>query len=154
MATRKNFSFRYEWSERISHLSEKVQFQILTGTVAYAKTGEFPSDACSEALSAFEEYILPDFRKRAKAAEYRARAKARKAAAQPTSVAPEVPVEQESKVTHAEEPQTAAEPQRLPRAVRRRLERERIKDQKRKKRGRDRVPVGRCESWCQPPKLS
>lgn len=130
MATRKNFSFRYEWSERIAHLSDTVQFQILAGTVAYAKTGEFPAEACDEAREAFEEHILPDFRKRAKAAEYRARAKARKAAAQAASasmsheaaVAPAQSAPASGAADKAAELPVTPPPAPLSRAERRRLE--------------------------------
>ncbi len=131
MATRTNFSFRYEWSEKIAHLSETIQYQIFIGTVAYAKHGEFPADASAEARAAFEEYILPDFIKRAKAAEYRARAKARKAAAQTATqtgntTARETPAA-ETPATEAPAAVGLAVAPPLSRAARRRLAREQKK---------------------------
>lgn len=139
MATRKNFSFRYEWSERIAHLSEKTQYEILVGTVAYAKTGEFPTGASAEARAAFDEHILPDFLKRAKAAEYRARAKARKAAAQTQTVENNksaephtAPAKEDAAPQSAEELDAAPAPIPLSRAERRRRARELEKQNKRR----------------------
>lgn len=126
MTARKNFSFRYDWAEKIAHLPEEVQFEILTGTVAYAKNGEFPLSASAEARTAFEEFILPDFRKRAKAAEYRARAKARKQCSQAQA---KVTVQAAEPEAEAPVPLAFAIP--LSRAERRRRARE-----EQKKRGR------------------
>lgn len=119
MSVRKNFSFRYDWAEKIAHLPEKVQFEILTGTVAYAQSGVFP-ESSAEAREAFEEHILPDFRKRAKAAEYRARAKARKAAmaqqAQPASE-PGEPKQPQTAEPETKVEKAAPEPPTAPTAV-------------------------------------
>lgn len=76
---RKNFSFRFEWFQAIAHLDPEQRLEIYEQTIRYASTGR----ACFQsgiAAVAFNKYILPDFERRAKAAEYRARRKARLAA--------------------------------------------------------------------------
>ncbi|MBD5174998.1 MAG: hypothetical protein HDT06_04175 [Bacteroidales bacterium] len=75
--TRKNFSFRYDWQKAIAGLDPEIRLEIYECTVRYAETGElcFSTDTAAEA---FNKYILPDFKRREKAAEYRARRKARR----------------------------------------------------------------------------
>lgn len=76
---RKNFYFKFEWQSAIAHLPGCYRLEVYEAAVRYAETGETgPMSAI--AAEAFEKYIMPDFRRRAKAAEYRARAKARRAA--------------------------------------------------------------------------
>ncbi|MBD5219790.1 MAG: hypothetical protein HDS72_06085 [Bacteroidales bacterium] len=79
MMQRKNFSFRFEWQQAIAHLAPLCRLEIYEAAVRYAETGE-TGPLSAEAAEAFEQYIMPDFRRRAKAAEYRARRKARLAA--------------------------------------------------------------------------
>lgn len=75
--TRKNFSFRYDWQKAIAGLDPEIRLEIYECTVRYAETGElcFSTDTAAEA---FNKYILPDFKRREKAAEYRARRKGRR----------------------------------------------------------------------------
>lgn len=77
---RTNFAFRYQWSLAIAHLPAEYRLEIFEATVRYAETGATGpmSDVAAEAFGSF---ILPDFERRRKAADYRARAKARKAQA-------------------------------------------------------------------------
>lgn len=76
---RKNFAFRYEWLQAIADLDPEIRLEIYEGTIQYAATGKvcFRSGI---AATAFNKYILPDFERREKAAIYRARRKAAKAA--------------------------------------------------------------------------
>lgn len=76
---RKNFAFRFAWFEAIAHLSWEVRLEVIEATIRYAETGE-TGQLSPAAAEAFEKYIMPDFHRRAKAAEYRARRKARLAA--------------------------------------------------------------------------
>lgn len=76
---RKNFAFRFAWFEAIAHLSWDLRLEVIEATIRYAETGS-AGELSSGAEEAFEKFILPDFRRRAKAAEYRARRKARMAA--------------------------------------------------------------------------
>ena len=76
---RKNFAFRFAWSEAIADLRWPVRLEVFEATVRYAETGQ-TGELSPEAAEAFEKHILPDFRRRQKAAEYRARRKARLAA--------------------------------------------------------------------------
>ena len=94
---RKNFSFRFEWQQAIAHLEPAVRLEIYEQTVSYAATGSacFQTEAAEQA---FNEFILPDFRRREKAAAYRARRKAAQkanesdeAASPASSASPAVP---------------------------------------------------------------
>lgn len=76
---RKNFAFRFEWSQAIAYLSWDFRLEVYEATIRYAESGE-TGELSPLAQEAFEKFILPDFRRRAKAAEYRARRKARLAA--------------------------------------------------------------------------
>ena len=76
---RKNFSFRFEWQQAIAHLEPELRLEIYEQTINYALTGKRYFKSGIAAL-AFNEYILPDFERRAKAAAYRARRKAAKEA--------------------------------------------------------------------------
>lgn len=73
---RKNFAFRFAWFEAIAHLPREVRLEVIEATVRYAETGT-QGTLSAAASEAFDEYILPDFRRRAKAAEYRTRRKTR-----------------------------------------------------------------------------
>lgn len=77
--TRKNFAFRFEWSQALAYLSWDCRLEVYEATIRYAETGE-TGELSPSAAEAFEKFILPDFRRRQKAAEYRARRKARLAA--------------------------------------------------------------------------
>ena len=89
---RKNFAFRFEWMEAIASYDPNIRLEIYEATIMYAQTGELPEMSPQAALG-FETYILPDFERRRRAAEYRARAKARRIAreAQNQTSAPETP---------------------------------------------------------------
>lgn len=77
--SRNNFAFRFEWSQAIAYLSWEFRLEVYEASIRYAETGQ-TGELSPSAAEAFEKYILPDFRRRAKAAEYRARRKARLAA--------------------------------------------------------------------------
>ncbi|MBD5215461.1 MAG: hypothetical protein HDS78_02920 [Bacteroidales bacterium] len=85
--TRKNFSFRYDWQKAIAGLDPEIRLEIYECTVRYAETGElcFTSETAAEA---FNKYILPDFKRREKAAEYRSRRKARREPAETEATEP------------------------------------------------------------------
>ena len=76
---RKNFAFRFEWMQALAYLAWDFRLEVYEATIRYAETGE-TGELSPTAAEAFEKYILPDFRRRQKAAEYRARRKARLAA--------------------------------------------------------------------------
>ena len=67
---RKIFAFRFEWMEAIASYDPNVRLEIYEATVMYAETGTLPAMSPQAALG-FETYILPDFERRRKAAEYR-----------------------------------------------------------------------------------
>lgn len=77
--SRKNFAFRFEWHNVIQYLPWEIRLEVYEATIRYAETGQ-TGQLTPLAAETFEKYILPDFRRRAKAAEYRARRKARLAA--------------------------------------------------------------------------
>lgn len=74
--TRKNFSFRYEWQQAIADLDPEIRLEVYEQTINYAATGKLNFTSGIAAL-AFERHILPDFERRAKAAEYRRKRKER-----------------------------------------------------------------------------
>lgn len=125
---RKIFAFRFEWMEAIASYDPNVRLEIYEATVMYAETGTLPAMSPQAALG-FETYILPDFERRRKAAEYRARAKARREGRQ-------VPAQAEPVVEAvAEQPKIVMEPTpelKLNRRERRQLEAE----QRRKRKSR------------------
>lgn len=73
---RKNFSFRFEWQQAIAYLNPEERLEVYEETIRYARTGR-ASFYSARAEAAFNTHILPDFERRAKAAAYRARRKAR-----------------------------------------------------------------------------
>ena len=131
---RKIFAFRFEWMEAIASYDPNVRLEIYEATVIYAETGTLPAMSPQAALG-FETYILPDFERRRKAAEYRARAKARREGRQ---VPPqEVQTVQAEPVVAAvaELPEIVMEPTpelKLNRRERRQLEAEQRRKQKRR----------------------
>lgn len=76
---RNNFYFRFEWSQDICYLDPLERLEVYEATFLYARTGE-TAEMSTRAAEAFNKFILPVFRRREKAAEYRARRKARLAA--------------------------------------------------------------------------
>lgn len=88
---RKNFAFRFEWSQAIAYLSWDLRLEVYEATFRYAETGE-TGELSPSAAEAFERHIMPDFRRRQKAAEYRARRKARLAAEAAAKAAEQVSV--------------------------------------------------------------
>lgn len=75
---RKNFSFKFEWHQAIAHYSPEIRLEIYEAVIRYAETGQL-GHLSLEAAVAFEKYFRPDFERRRKAAEYRARRKAAEA---------------------------------------------------------------------------
>ena len=88
---RKNFAFRFEWFDVISYLAWECRLEVYEATIRYAETGE-TGELSPSAAEAFDKVILPDFRRRQKAAEYRARRKARLAAEAAAKAAEQVSV--------------------------------------------------------------
>lgn len=76
---RKNFAFKFEWQQAIAYLSPEERLEVYEETIRYARTGRVSFNS-GRACVAFNTHILPDFERRRKAAEYRARAKARRQA--------------------------------------------------------------------------
>ena len=77
---RKSFSFRFEWQQAIADLAPEERLEVYEQTIRYAETGKVSTFYYGRAAAAFYAHILPVFHRRAKAAEYRARRKARLAA--------------------------------------------------------------------------
>ena len=138
--TRKNFSFRYDWQKAIAGLDPEIRLEIYECTVRYAETGElcFSTDTAAEA---FNKYILPDFKRREKAAEYRARRKARREPAETEATEPVAELVNEVAESAAETAESTPDEPKVPlipagpnRRERRLMEAEAKRLAKRKKR--------------------
>lgn len=133
---RTNFAFRYQWSLAIAHLAAEYRLEIFEATVRYAETGATgPMSKVAE--EAFSSFILPDFERRRKAAEYRARAKARKAQAENAEIhqmTPQEVVSLPEPSAEIEDQQIAPTPSGPNRRERRRLEAEEKRLQKKRSR--------------------
>lgn len=99
----KNFSFRYEWLELMDNLYEEEQIEVIHAIAHFSRCGEVAVLSC-DANRVFRDKILPTLQKRRKAALYRARLRARRAA----QVQP--PTEQRNESSPVSRPAPSAPP--------------------------------------------
>ena len=112
---RTNFAFRYDWNLAIAHLAPEYRLEIIEATIRYAETGE-TGPLTDIAAEAFRSFILPDFERRRKSAERRARSKARKIS-NDSSTADSVPSEASEKIDELPMAKTLPGPNRRERRL-------------------------------------